>query len=632
MSNRLLIVNADDLGYSQQRDEAIFYAFQHGCVTSASLLVNGKTSASAANKAIQLQLPLGLHLNLTEFLPVAPPHLVPSLLCAQGTFRGKMGIREYATELRAEELEVEIEHQIKLFIQLCGGVAPTHVDGHQHVHVIPDICDTFARVLQRHAIKRTRLPVQTITHFQSDFLESVVHQAISSRKVFDLHGIVYPSHFIGMDLSANNTLDKLWSALSAVPMYSSDGGGVVVEFMCHPGFPHLAVKDEEDDFSKSANRQNEVDLLVDARVRNIICEEEGFTLVSFAAVSTVAVNSNNKVACILAPLAAWTGNQSTAFRFRAHLVSMGWDVILCNANTCTNFTGVCEFSNITLVIAIHALRSGKFLITERNPTKIPCIVVLGGTDMNEISMCLHSQQMVQSVLERADVIIAFSASLASRARAVLADSNSGKISIIRQSVALPQPCPPSHPLSWLPRDNQYQSILLLPLGVRQVKDPMFLIDAVQHELPECKLYICGPSIDANLTQQLENRIRGVPNITYIGPMLRSDLLQAMCNDNVFVVNSSISEGQSNVLLEAMSSGNAMVVARDNEGNRSLIRHGENGYLFTTPQDFVNIIREALRDRATTQRIVRTAQQDLQTAYDTERNAIQIVIAALRRKL
>lgn len=43
-----LIINADDLGYSQERDEAAFILIEKGIVKSASLLVNMSRSKYAA--------------------------------------------------------------------------------------------------------------------------------------------------------------------------------------------------------------------------------------------------------------------------------------------------------------------------------------------------------------------------------------------------------------------------------------------------------------------------------------------------------------------------------------------------------------------------------------------------------
>ena len=46
-----VIFNADDLGYHHLRDDAIIEAKLNGVVTSASLMVNGKSAASAVGKA-----------------------------------------------------------------------------------------------------------------------------------------------------------------------------------------------------------------------------------------------------------------------------------------------------------------------------------------------------------------------------------------------------------------------------------------------------------------------------------------------------------------------------------------------------------------------------------------------------
>lgn len=45
-----LIVTADDMGIAPERDEGIFEAFEHGVVTSASLLVNGYTAREAGRR------------------------------------------------------------------------------------------------------------------------------------------------------------------------------------------------------------------------------------------------------------------------------------------------------------------------------------------------------------------------------------------------------------------------------------------------------------------------------------------------------------------------------------------------------------------------------------------------------
>ena len=52
-----------------------------------------------------------------------------------------------------------------------------------------------------------------------------------------------------------------------------------------------------------------------------------------------------------------------------------------------------------------------------------------------------------------------------------------------------------------------------------------------------------------------------------------------------VINTSIAEGMSNVIMESMING-VPVLARENEGNLKLIKNGYNGIIFNTKDEFI----------------------------------------------
>nr|XP_044988779.1 carbohydrate deacetylase isoform X3 [Jaculus jaculus] len=134
-----LVVTADDFGYCPRRDEGIVEAFLAGTVTSVSLLVNGTAAESAAELARRHSIPTGLHANLTEGRPVGPArHGSSTLLSPEGFFLGKMGFREALAsgDVALPQVQEELEAQLSRFRDLLG-TAPAHVDGHQHVHVLP---------------------------------------------------------------------------------------------------------------------------------------------------------------------------------------------------------------------------------------------------------------------------------------------------------------------------------------------------------------------------------------------------------------------------------------------------------------------------------------------------------------
>ena len=90
-----VVFNADDVGYSRTRDEGIFQTLQcnGGVVSSVSVLVNGMSAKQAAQYLKKAEVDVGLHVNITEGIPVAKPACVATLLQG-GYFRGKMEFRE----------------------------------------------------------------------------------------------------------------------------------------------------------------------------------------------------------------------------------------------------------------------------------------------------------------------------------------------------------------------------------------------------------------------------------------------------------------------------------------------------------------------------------------------------------
>ena len=84
-----LIVNADDLGWTEGVNRGITDAHRNGIVTSTSLLANGAAFQSGVELARSTPgLGVGVHLNLSDGPPVAPPETVTSLVNFSGEFAG----------------------------------------------------------------------------------------------------------------------------------------------------------------------------------------------------------------------------------------------------------------------------------------------------------------------------------------------------------------------------------------------------------------------------------------------------------------------------------------------------------------------------------------------------------------
>ena len=145
-----LIINADDLGANPQRSHGIFECFEFGVVTSASIIPNMSDSDDAAKRARERKLPSGLHLNLTDDYPLSKQDDVRSLTDMNGRFHDAARLKTLIAEgkIQKEHLEREIRAQVEWIFDSYG--APTHVDGHHHIHIHPAIAEALLPVLERH--------------------------------------------------------------------------------------------------------------------------------------------------------------------------------------------------------------------------------------------------------------------------------------------------------------------------------------------------------------------------------------------------------------------------------------------------------------------------------------------------
>jgi predicted glycoside hydrolase/deacetylase ChbG (UPF0249 family) len=152
-----LIVNADDLGSSTDRDRGILEAFNKGIVTSASLLANGPSFVTAATQVKRTGLPVGVHLNLADGATLTGQ--IKGLTDVHGHLPGKQKSRQYLsagvcdhTAIR-NELAAQIEHI------LAAGLRPDHLDSHQHCQIFPCLVTMVTELAQEYDISAMRTPL-----------------------------------------------------------------------------------------------------------------------------------------------------------------------------------------------------------------------------------------------------------------------------------------------------------------------------------------------------------------------------------------------------------------------------------------------------------------------------------------
>lgn len=157
-----LVVNADDFGISARINEGIFAAHRTGIVTSTSLMAVGR----AFEQAVQLchsapTLDVGVHLTLVAERPLLPGK--SSITGDDGRFPASAGafLRRWLTgNIRLQDVQAEWSAQIERVLD--HQIRVTHLDSHQHVHILPGLAELSLRLAAQYKIPFVRVPVEPL--------------------------------------------------------------------------------------------------------------------------------------------------------------------------------------------------------------------------------------------------------------------------------------------------------------------------------------------------------------------------------------------------------------------------------------------------------------------------------------
>jgi chitin disaccharide deacetylase len=233
---RILVINADDLGFAPGVNRGIFAAHAAGTVSSASMLVTAPAFAEAAEHARRdaPQLGVGLHLN---FVTGAPLSSVPSLVDpATGRFHPLDALVRRALAGQVDPIDVRRECEAQLAALVGVGITPTHVDSHRHVHAMPGILPAVASVAHDAKIPVVRRPLDRVSLLDpvASAKMLVVHAAwrTALTGVAPAHRglLARAPHFRGIAMQwMTDIRDRLLATIDQLPIGAT-------EIMVHPGF------------------------------------------------------------------------------------------------------------------------------------------------------------------------------------------------------------------------------------------------------------------------------------------------------------------------------------------------------------------------------------------------------------
>ena len=266
---KLAIVNADDLGFSQGTTDGIVRAHRDGIVTSTTIIANGPAAEAAAGQIGALPgLGVGVHLNVCQGRPLSKAGA--ALAGEDGLMRHTgMGLLA-ACVVRPWLLgAVEAEFDAQIRWALDHGIRPTHLDSHRHSHGFPPIFAVAGRLARRYKVPYLR--------WHGEWLPGGGWPAVECKQrgisaVLGLFGVI--DRLLAPDLRATRgtwgiahtgRIDEHFLVRASAAIRPG-----VTEIMVHPGLP-----DDPDGPAQAgletrlvASRQAELDALCRPAVRD----------------------------------------------------------------------------------------------------------------------------------------------------------------------------------------------------------------------------------------------------------------------------------------------------------------------------------------------------------------------------
>lgn len=233
---RILVINADDLGFAPGVNRGIFEAHAAGTVSSASLIATAPAFGEAAERVQRdaTRLGVGLHLNLVSGAPLAN---VPSLIDpATGRFHAFDVLVRRALAGQVDAAEVRRECEAQLAALVAVGITPTHIDSHRHVHAMPGILPAVAAAAHGSQIPVVRRPLDKVSLL--DPVASAKMLAVHAAWRTALTGVApahrgllaRAPHFRGIAMQgAPDIRDRLLATIDQLPIGAT-------EIMVHPGY------------------------------------------------------------------------------------------------------------------------------------------------------------------------------------------------------------------------------------------------------------------------------------------------------------------------------------------------------------------------------------------------------------
>ena len=264
-----LIINADDLGRTQEINDGIENAYCNGIVSSASLVANSQAFDNAiAMSQRNPGLGVGIHLATHEYPPLLDSRFLKELANLDN-------MQLYFRIARATNREVNLIEQnycLQIDKIVATGIRPTHLDGHNHLHVHPRLFGTLRRLVQYSNVRWVRMPRERPSPpggISSKLKRWILNSACWATRM-QLRGEArHPDWFHGLSYGGALSVEALED------IFSNRVQTGLNELMCHVG-----TDDDDPPFSIGYHWRNELEVMLKYNKEDML-SDLGIEIVSY---------------------------------------------------------------------------------------------------------------------------------------------------------------------------------------------------------------------------------------------------------------------------------------------------------------------------------------------------------------
>ena len=225
-----VIINADDFGLSKNVNNAILSLALKNNISSVSVMANeAYINTDELNNLSRAGISIGCHLSIIQGKPLLDQKSIPSLINEHSkSFYSdyKQFVIKYCmNKISTEHIYNEWKQQLNTLKKMNINIS--HLDSHQHIHMLPGLFKIALQLQKEFHIKRIRIPYSGILFNKILKVDYFILQALTYKHYLNLKSKIY---CISLSHFSNLSLKKIEKKLLTIPNELTK-----IEIISHPG-------------------------------------------------------------------------------------------------------------------------------------------------------------------------------------------------------------------------------------------------------------------------------------------------------------------------------------------------------------------------------------------------------------